>query len=374
VTPTRYRLLETIRAYCQAIDPDPDDTREAHANWVRGLAARSASVLRGERGGQVTRLLGRELPNLRAGIAHDLAHQPEHAVRTVGLLDWFWLRGGHSAEGRRLIDVALRAAPHARHADRARAYLARVSNALFLLEGHELQQAIEQAGAAIGEPTDDEHRTLYGQLKYYCAFIWLSTGEFAAAHDAADKAVTIGTELNLDWVRIAGLMTRNAALIQLGQAAAGQAGLIETITLAERSGPPWSAGWIRFALAISYLSHPATDTDPAARGAEALDLLRRAVTRFRDEEDNVFALAALYTGAHALALIGRPHDAARLRAAVHHHATRLGLRPELVRRFATPNVDEVVDSALTPTERDTADSDGANLSRSQMASLLAPSG
>ncbi|HWN36152.1 MAG TPA: BTAD domain-containing putative transcriptional regulator [Pseudonocardia sp.] len=41
VTPARYRLLETVRAYCRESDPDPAATREAHARWAREFAART---------------------------------------------------------------------------------------------------------------------------------------------------------------------------------------------------------------------------------------------------------------------------------------------------------------------------------------------
>jgi predicted ATPase/DNA-binding SARP family transcriptional activator len=371
MAPTRYRLLETIRAYCQAIDPDPDTTREVHAAWVRDLAGRCEADLRGQQhGGRAMRTLDRELPNLRAGIAHDLTHQPEHALRTVGLLDWFWIRGGHSTEGRRLLDTALHAAPHASHADRARAYLARVSSAGFLADEPELRRVIEEARVAIGEPTDDEHRTLYAILQFYCSMLWLTSGQVQAAHDAADQAVTIGTQLGLDWIRIAGLRTRNAALVHLGHVAAGEAGLIDTIKQAQQTGELWSAAWSEFGLALSYLNRATAHADPSSLAARGIDALRRALARFRQEEDTVFTLAVLYTGAHALVLAGRPHDAGRLRAAVHHHAIRLGLRPELLRRFSSSDIDHIVDTALDPDDRNTADVEGANLSWPDMINLL----
>jgi hypothetical protein len=50
-----------------------------------------------------------------------------------------------------------------------------------------------------------------------------------------------------------------------------------------------------------------------------------ALAWFQQLEDVTFALTALDTGATALAVAGRVGDAARLRAAVHHHAARLGM-------------------------------------------------
>ena len=34
--PARYRLLESVRSFCRAVDPDPAGTVEAHATWARG--------------------------------------------------------------------------------------------------------------------------------------------------------------------------------------------------------------------------------------------------------------------------------------------------------------------------------------------------
>lgn len=368
VSPSRYRLLETIRSYCRATDPDPDGTREAHAAWVRRIAARAGSDLRGRHSAMAMRTLTRELPNLRAGLAHDLAHRPHEAVRTVGALDWFWGRGGHLTEGRRLMEAALRSAPDAPHVDRARVHVCRVSIAGLAVDEDVIRELIEQALVAVGEPSDeghdDEHRTLYGNLRYYTALFALSTGDPERALTMADEAVTIGDELGLDWLSVAGLMIRNAAFTRLGRTAEGEDGLLATVELAERTGQLWCAAWSEFALALSYLNRPATHI-------ATLDALRHALRRFRGEHDTLHSLAVLYTGAHALTLAGLPQTAARLRAAVRHHAIRLGTHPDVLRRFASPTVDDIVDGALTPDELRLADGEGASLTWPEMVALLA---
>ena len=85
-TPARYRILETLRAYCGERDPDPAGSREKHARWVRDLVARCANKSPEQPGILTAGTLARELPNLCAGILHDLKHQPEVAMRTVGML------------------------------------------------------------------------------------------------------------------------------------------------------------------------------------------------------------------------------------------------------------------------------------------------
>jgi predicted ATPase len=83
VTPTRYRLLEIIRAYCRAHDPDPVASREAHAAWTRDLVARWIPGLAGEHSPHAMRVLHRDMANVHAGIEHDLTAAPGEALRSA---------------------------------------------------------------------------------------------------------------------------------------------------------------------------------------------------------------------------------------------------------------------------------------------------
>jgi hypothetical protein len=87
-------MREIIRAYARSRDPDPAGSRAAHARWGRELVARLVPELHGRRSARATRLLNRELANLRAGLGHDLTDDPAVALRTAGLLERFWVRGG----------------------------------------------------------------------------------------------------------------------------------------------------------------------------------------------------------------------------------------------------------------------------------------
>ncbi|MBO2447570.1 winged helix-turn-helix domain-containing protein [Actinomadura barringtoniae] len=358
-SPTRYRLLETIRAYCEAADPDPRATREAHAQWVRGLVSRSAADMAGRRAGRTTRTLARELPNLRAGIDYDLAHHPEEALRTVGLLEWFWVRCGHVAEGRRLLQTAIEAAPGAPHLDHARARLAMVPSGFFATEMTEARRLLDEARTAIGEPSDDGLRSLYGRLRYYTAFIALASGDAGVAHRAGSTAAAVGADLGEDHTLVAGQMTLSTAMIQQGRVGAGEAGLIEAVRRARGQGILWCAGWAELALAQSYLRR---------RNAEALGVLRRALADFQGEEDTTYGLAVLHHGVQALALAGRPQDAIRLRTAVRRHARLVGPRPEVLRRTSVLELADLLIDLLGD-DRDEQD-EGAGLSWSAMAELL----
>ena len=71
----------------------------------------------------------RELPNIGAATARDLTASPEAALRTAGLLMWFWNRCS-LLEGSRLLERCLAAAPHAPARDIARARVAYASQSV----------------------------------------------------------------------------------------------------------------------------------------------------------------------------------------------------------------------------------------------------
>jgi hypothetical protein len=138
-----------------------------HATWVRELVERVAPELRGPRSAHGIRVLNRELANLRAGITHDLAEAPEAALRTAGLLEWFWYRGGHVTDGLRLLAAALAGAPDGRPADRARALMA--IGTLHFLTG-EAEMAADyllRGREAVATATDHEGLVLRSQGFYY---------------------------------------------------------------------------------------------------------------------------------------------------------------------------------------------------------------
>ena len=62
VSPARYRLLETVRAYCRESDPDPAATRLAHARWAGELAARTSSAPAAPAGPHAGRTATRRVP------------------------------------------------------------------------------------------------------------------------------------------------------------------------------------------------------------------------------------------------------------------------------------------------------------------------
>ncbi len=367
VTPTRYRLLGIIRAYCREHDPDPAASRAAHAAWARALVERVAPELRGERSAHAIRVLNREVPNLRAALHHDLTANPGAALRTAGLLEWFWFRGGHVAEGLRMLTAALAGAPDAPPVDRA---MALASCGILRFIGGDAQGAAEclgQAGTLLAEPDSQDGWRLVSQLHYYESLMWSAYGDHTTAAIRARESIAVSVRIGEKWATPAGEMALGGALTGLGELDEARRVLREAATHAGAVRQTWIAAMSELLLARAHLV-PA-DPDPAA----ALRALGAALTRFREEDDVGNVLSCLHTGAYALTLSGRPEQGATLLAAVRRHGARRGLRPDATDPATTAAVDHALDKALDPATRAAADAAGAALEAAAMIAML-PSG
>lgn len=93
----RYRMLETVRAFCAERAEDAGETgqlRDAHAAYFRRTAEEAEPLLRGSRQLDLLDRLAAERADLDAALGHLVAHRPRTALRMMAALSWFWrLRG-----------------------------------------------------------------------------------------------------------------------------------------------------------------------------------------------------------------------------------------------------------------------------------------
>ncbi|MEU4421397.1 BTAD domain-containing putative transcriptional regulator [Actinoplanes sp. NPDC024001] len=363
VTPARYRLLEMVRAYCRTHDPDPAGSRAAHAAGMRELVARWVPELSGERSNHAIRTLNRELPNLRTAIEHDLAADPPAALRTAGLLGWFWYRGGHVAEGLRLLTAGLTGAPGAPAADRARAWSA--AGTLRFIAGDLAGAAacLEKTYTALGVPADREGRIVHAQTLYYDSLFHEATGDYAAAARLARESMEAARKYGEDWIVPSGTICLGHAVAGLGRIAEGRRLLAEGIAASLAQGSRWAAALGELAMARAHLSgDAAAPADPQ----RALASVRRSLHLFRGENDIGNALACLHTAGYALALSGRPQEAAVLVAAVRRHAVRHGVDPDA----AHPAVAAALAAALRGVDQEAAAAAAREIGESEMIALV----
>ncbi|WP_177320197.1 BTAD domain-containing putative transcriptional regulator [Actinoplanes philippinensis] len=347
VTPTRYRLLEIIRAYCRAHDPDPAASRRGHADWVHALVARWVPELSGEHSSHAMRVLRRDLANVHAGIEHDLTAAPEAALRTASLMAWFWFRAGHTATGLRLLGAALAAAPHAPAADRGRA-LAAGATVRFIsgdLEG--ARRWLDEARKVLDPPADQAERVVYAQMLYYESVVAHGLEDYPAAERRARESVAAARAYGEDWIVPSAEVCLGFALTGLGRLDEARAVLTGAIAEALGRRQGWAAalgemglGWVGLA-GIT----PGRAGSPVAPD-DALAAIRRSLRLFRVEDDLGNLLTCLYMGAQALALAGRRETAAVLLTAVRGYAVRRGIDPGLVSPQLSAAVDLDVDVRL----------------------------
>ncbi|WP_327141029.1 ATP-binding protein [Nocardia sp. NBC_01327] len=337
----RYRLLETIRRYCRDIDPDPEATRAAHAEWVRALAGEQAALLTGHRAGAAYRVLAVELPNIRAGITYDLACHPVHALRTTASLQFAWGTLGVLVDGRNLIRTALDLAADATSAERAHGLLA-----LSIVSFHagDPREALARAESAMGLLGGAVERELWLHALMYRALALTALGDPIPTRAAVDAVIAeVERRPAPDWIRGCAQFGQGLALLMEGQPAQAISWLRAARELSADCGHLWCEGMADVVLALSILSDP----DDIAAAGEALAAIDRALTVFAQQSNTSDALGAAYAAAYALMVRGLPEQAIALRAAAVHHSERVGADPRRYAQFAHPAVIERMDRLLS---------------------------
>ncbi|OXM60121.1 ATP-binding protein [Amycolatopsis vastitatis] len=102
----RYRMLETIRAFCAE---QGEDRRAAHAKYFLDFASAHEPKLRGA--DQLTALaeLTAEHADLHAALRWSATEEPETALRLIAALSWYWWLRGLRSEATPIADTVLAA-------------------------------------------------------------------------------------------------------------------------------------------------------------------------------------------------------------------------------------------------------------------------
>ncbi|MCP2244456.1 BTAD domain-containing putative transcriptional regulator [Lentzea aerocolonigenes] len=115
----RYRMLDTVRAFCAAHAPD---LRERHARWFLARAVQAEPHLRAHEQLSWLRELGADHDNLTAAVAWATGHDVELALELVAALaTYYWCRGLRT-EAARQAEAVLRACGETPPAGREQEY------------------------------------------------------------------------------------------------------------------------------------------------------------------------------------------------------------------------------------------------------------
>lgn len=331
----RYRMLETVRRYCESTDPDPDGSREAHATWARSFAGEQAQRLWGEGSAEGFRLLEAEVANIRAGIAHDLRHHPIDALRTMGGLAQMWFSIGIVHEGIRLVQAALDTCPDASVADRAGGLVALSMLRYYAGDGETAVQLAEEAIALLREDADSHEALFLEALSRRChAMVDLEGRDDELRRAVAEFKHEVDHRDSPGYLKACALFSVGSLQMRDGDLAGAEETFAESQRVSRR------CGWINgVAVSDLILAWWKLRQSPRPRDTtiDALLHARRAIDGFERQRNVSDGLGALYAGAVTLAELGEYGLAGRLRAAVVEHAAQVGTDPC---RFAPPGIDD----------------------------------
>ncbi|QWF81814.1 ATP-binding protein [Amycolatopsis sp. CA-230715] len=94
----RYRMLETIRAFCVDHQTDPEPVRRRHAEYFLEFALGKDSDLRGHAQADALAAFRAEHANLVAALTWAVDTDPVLALDLVAALSWYWWLGGIRGE------------------------------------------------------------------------------------------------------------------------------------------------------------------------------------------------------------------------------------------------------------------------------------
>lgn len=364
-TPTRFWLLETVRARCRQLDTDPATSRLAMARWVRSMACRTDAQMCDHRSAIAARRLRADLPNIESAFLHDVDTSPVDALRTVTEINCWWLRSGHGLTALQWLDRSLAAAPYAPAGLLAKAHLLQAV-ALVLTDSGRPADVTGKAdtverlaqGLPDGDPDADHVR---GALPYLRALVATLDGNLVAGRRYAEECLLITERLGTTWL-FATVQTTLATFDLLGgDTQASFARLEMALRLFRRIGMRWGLATASRVVATAYLS--------AGRPSEALCSAQTGLRHSLSDGDAITGLSGCVVVARALAAVGDPRTAAVLADGARDWARRSHQRWDGADAGTLGDLDELLAAALTVEERESARRRGASLDIDQLVEL-----
>ncbi|GAB2583968.1 BTAD domain-containing putative transcriptional regulator [Streptomyces capparidis] len=228
----RYRLLESVRAYCLERLREAGESaalHERHARHHLGLAERAEPHLYGEGQREWLARLDRERANLRAAFAWAVrARDGDTAVRLAVALAWYWFLRGRLTEACRSLDEALglRADP--------RAAVWRAGMAL--PAGYGADPVARAALAPYEEITDPRQRA---RALWFLSWTRRGFADLATTAELLDRALEDFREQRDRWGVAAALTLRATVGRARGQLARARRDAVEGEALFREAGDRW---------------------------------------------------------------------------------------------------------------------------------------
>lgn len=240
----RYRLLESVSAYCleRLRATEYERVRAAHAHYYAAFAERADSFLRGGDQRQWLRRLDAESANIRGALDAAAANGDGTLMRGLAhAMVWYWFLRGRLTEANRQLTVALglpgEAEPSA-EGDPGRAVTAAWRAGVGLLSGAPDDSARRSAAVLrLYEDIGDPHeRTRAG---WFLGFAVTRFGDFAVGEELVNRVLTESRALGDCWGIAAGLSTRGMQTYVSGNLTASRSDGEESLALFHEAGEGW---------------------------------------------------------------------------------------------------------------------------------------
>ena len=279
---SRYRLLDSIRAFAADRLRDSgsaDDAHAAHAHWFARAARDAAATIRGPAQPRWLAFVHDERSNIDSALAWCARHDPLLGVRIANGFGWAWVVLGDGIAGAYRVRSALEAAErHVGTRDRVTSLL--LAGWLEASAGN-VARAEDDLDRALAEAIALSDEQLRSDAQRHLAFLRLQQ---ARPHDAAELArqsADVSQQRGLAWERAASLLLGAAGSMMLGEIVSAAAAADEAVRLLTPIGDSWGLVHAEAMLgAIAQAGHRFDDAshylENAAAASERLGFLGQA--------------------------------------------------------------------------------------------------
>ncbi|MFD1931608.1 BTAD domain-containing putative transcriptional regulator [Nonomuraea mangrovi] len=226
----RYRLLESVAAYCRerlAEAGELEEIERRHLRHYTELAVSAEPYLRGPEQREWLARLDAESANLRAAL--DAAVRHGGAPRLVNALAWYWVLRGRLGEGRRWLAAAVAAGGPGDETGTTRVWL----SAFALRMG-------EVLATGTGErPGDLEGLAGRARAEWFLALTRLGVGDAKQGEDEIERILDLFRAIGDDWGVAAALSTRSRQALVRGDLRAMEADGRRSMTMFTALGDRW---------------------------------------------------------------------------------------------------------------------------------------
>ncbi|MEV4020953.1 BTAD domain-containing putative transcriptional regulator [Nonomuraea angiospora] len=245
----RYRLLESIAAYCLERLADGDPVFQRRDLYYTELAERARPHLYGPAQCQWLDRLDTEAPNLRATL--ERTTDPALALRLVDALAWYWYLRGRHREGRASLSVAM--ALPGTECSRTAAW--ETGFAMLTGDGTDLLQRSRAAARAL-----DTRDT---RTRWFLALAHLSFGDAATAEGLLTEALAGFRAVGDRWGEAAALAGRAKQAMFQGDHVLAERSGTQSLAIFEELGDGW--GRLQASDMLGYLAEIIGDYERAIR-------------------------------------------------------------------------------------------------------------